>query len=294
MFSFIREKLHKIYQQVTSRIADLFSRSTINEEDIQELERILIESDAGIVTTKEIIERVRRQARTQPLDGAQLKSVLAHELTSILTTALYDTSARIFLFVGINGSGKTTSVAKLAYSLTQQDKKVLLVAADTFRAAATEQLVRWAEQMHLPVVVGKEGSDPASVVFAGCERFKQENFDILIIDTAGRLQTKSHLMRELEKIGKIVAKQLPQEHMSTLLTIDAMLGQNSLEQARLFNESTRLDGIVLTKMDGTGKGGIVFAIMHQIKVPVAYVTFGEKIDQISSFDVQKYIQDLLG
>jgi len=293
MFSFLREKLEKIYHHVTGKIAGLFTRSSISEQDVQELERILIEADTGIATTKIIIERVQDEMRKHTLNGLALKKVLEQELTSLLVSRPYDTGAKIFLCVGINGSGKTTSVAKLAYKFQQEGKKVLCVAADTFRAAATEQLMSWAQRLDIPITIGKDGQDPASVVFVGCERFKQENFDILLIDTAGRLQTKAHLMKELEKIGKIVAKQLPGEHISTLLTVDAMLGQNSLEQARIFNESTRLDGIILTKMDGTGKGGIVFSIVHQLQVPVAFVAYGEKEGQIAHFDAQRYVQDLL-
>ena len=195
--------------------------------------------------------------------------------------------------MGINGSGKTTFAGKLAYDLHKQGKKVLLVAADTFRAAAPEQLKQWAIRTGASIINGKEGQDPASVVFTGCEQFKSQGFDALIIDTAGRLQTKTNLMKELEKIHKIISRQLPNYTPCTLLTIDAMLGQNSFEQATLFNESTQLDGIVLTKMDGTGKGGIVFAITQQLGIPVAYIAYGEQPEQLKLFNAQEYVQELL-
>ena len=201
---------------------------------------------------------------------------------------------RIFLFVGINGSGKTTSIGKLAHKYTKQGKKVLLVAADTFRAAAPEQLNQWALESGADILCGKEGQDPASLVFQGCEKFKNEQYDILIIDTAGRLQTRVNLMHELAKIKRSVQKQLSDRTVTTLLTIDAMLGQNSFEQAKLFKESTDVSGIILTKMDGTGKGGIVFAIAQELGIPVAYLTFGEQSDQIKTFDVQEYVTELLG
>ena len=170
---------------------------------------------------------------------------------------------------------------------------MLLVAADNFRAAAPEQLKQWAERTHASIITGKEGQDPSSVVFAGCEQFKMQNFDTLIIDTAGRLQTKINLMKELEKIRKVIGRQLPNHSICTLLTIDSMLGQNSFEQATLFNESTQLDGIVLTKMDGTGKGGIVFAITQQLGIPVAYIAYGEQPEQLKVFNHQEYVQELL-
>jgi fused signal recognition particle receptor len=202
-------------------------------------------------------------------------------------------NAKIYLLVGINGSGKTTCVAKLAHLFKNQGKKVLLVAADTFRAAAPEQLAAWATATNATLVIGTPGQEPASVVFAGCEVFAEGEHDIMIIDTAGRLQTKTNLMRELEKMRRIIEKKAPNASVCTLLTIDAMLGQNSLEQARVFHESTPLDGIILTKMDGTGKGGIVFAIMHELKIPIVFMTYGEKLEDMAQFNLTDYITSLL-
>lgn len=259
---------------------------------MQELERILISADTGIKTTTHLISALKKKLPPHA-DGQALKKILQAELLQLLTTTSYSDDCSVFLLVGINGSGKTTTVAKLAYRAQQKGKKVLLVAADTFRAAATEQLESWASRLHADIVTGKENQDPASVVFAGITQFKQGNYDVLIIDTAGRLQTKTNLMKELEKIKRVITSQLPHHTICTLLTIDAMLGQNSLQQAKLFHESTQLNGIILTKMDGTGKGGIVFAIVHELKIPIAFISYGEQPDQLKFFNTQEYVHDLL-
>lgn len=296
MLSFIKNKLQKIFHQVTSKLGSLFGRSHIDEATLKELEILLLSSDVGVKTTRLIISNLRKQVGSTVTDGTQLKEALH----AILLETLTQTSApqlddkRLFLLVGINGSGKTTSIGKLAQSYTQQGKKVLLVAADTFRAAAPEQLMEWARRSNADIICGKDGQDPASVIFQGCETFTKNNYDILIVDTAGRLQTKANLMNELAKIKRTLAKQLPNLSVITLLTIDAMLGQNSFEQAKLFKESTDVDGIILTKMDGTGKGGIVFAIAQELAIPVIFLTFGEQSDQIKLFDAQEYVTQLLG
>lgn len=296
MFSFIKNKLQKIFSTVTSKLGSFFSRATIDEAALKELEILLISSDVGVTTTRSIITQLRKHIGTGAIDGAQLKQHMHTILLNILTqhqTPDID-KQQIFLFVGINGSGKTTSIGKLAHHYVQQGKKVLLVAADTFRAAAPEQLQQWALKSGADILCGTEGQDPASLVFQGCEKFKDEHYDILIIDTAGRLQTKINLMHELAKIKRCVQKQLPDLCVVTLLTIDAMLGQNSFEQAKLFKESTDVTGLILTKMDGTGKGGIVFAIAQELAIPVVFITFGEQFDQIKRFDVKEYVDELLG
>jgi fused signal recognition particle receptor len=295
MFSFIKNKLQKIFSTVTSKLGSFFSRTTIDEAALKELEILLISSDVGVATTRSIIAALRKQIGAGVIDGTQLKKYMHTILLDILNQhQLLDLSAqKIFLFVGINGSGKTTSIGKLAHQYKQQGKKVLLVAADTFRAAAPEQLNQWALQVGVDILIGKEGQDPASLVFQGCEKFKNDHYDILIIDTAGRLQTKINLMHELAKIKRCVQKQLVDQSVVTLLTIDAMLGQNSFEQAKLFKESTDVSGIILTKMDGTGKGGIVFAIAQELGIPVIFITFGEQSDQIKKFDAQEYVTELL-
>ncbi len=296
MFGFIKKSFKKIYDTFTSKVSALFSRSTVDDQTLQELEQILISADAGVKTTRTIIENLRKKAQSgQIVQGQDLKKELELQLRNLLESEKLKpfTPENVFLLVGINGSGKTTFAAKLANYMKKKGKKVLLVAADTFRAAAVEQLTSWAEKINVEIETGTAGQDPASVVFKACERYKNEKFDALIIDTAGRLQTKINLMKELEKIKKIISRQLPDESISTLLTVDSMLGQNSLEQARIFNESTDLSGVILTKMDGTGKGGIVFAIVQDLSVPIAYVSFGEQLDQFSTFNSQKYVEGLL-
>jgi fused signal recognition particle receptor len=294
MFSFIKNALQKIYSQFTSKLSGLFSRKVLDKETMAELELILISADTGVKTTRVIMHNLEAQFKAGTLtQGSDLKEALRKELLAILSAKKAPEKSEIYLLVGINGSGKTTCAGKLTYALSQEGKKVLLVAADTFRAAAPEQLRLWAEKSNASIVIGKEGQDPASVVFAGCEKFKQEHFDVLIIDTAGRLQTKVNLMKELEKIRKVIDRQLPDMRINTLLTIDSMLGQNSFEQAKLFHESTRVDGIVLTKMDGTGKGGIVFSIIQELGIPISYITYGEQLDQIAAFDAQEYVTELL-
>ncbi len=295
MFSLIKKAFSKVYTQVTGKLRTLFTRQTVDEDTLSELERILISADTGIHTTRLIIDNLRKAAASGLLkEGADLEKALHSQLKKLLSTHPYDPEADVYLLVGINGSGKTTFTAKLASLLLRQGKRVLLVAADTFRAAATEQLQAWADKLSLDVVSGAENQDPASVVYTACEQFKQGDYDALIIDTAGRLQTKVNLMKELEKIRKILSKQLTDKKISTLLTVDAMLGQNSFDQAKLFKESTDVNGIVLTKMDGTGKGGIVFSITEQLKIPIAYISFGEKVEQIAPFNSNEYLKGLLG
>jgi fused signal recognition particle receptor len=295
MFNFIKNSLQKIYTQVTSKLTELFHRNTFDARTLKELEILLLQADTGIHTTRYILSRLEHAHKQGNIrGGSDLKQELHHILYDIVaqvSRAQYEAS--VIMLVGINGSGKTTCASKLAYGLKQQGKRVLLVAADTFRAAATEQLVIWAQRCAIEIVTGKEGQDPASVVFAGCQKYKEGAYDTVIIDTAGRLQTKTHLMRELEKIKKVISVQLSSQKLCTLLTIDAMLGQNSFEQAQLFHQSTNLDGVILTKMDGTGKGGIIFAIARELGVPVAYISFGEQVEQWKLFHAHEYVSELL-
>ncbi|EKD23393.1 MAG: hypothetical protein ACD_82C00071G0002 [uncultured bacterium] len=295
MFSFIKDKLKKIYAQVTSNIANLLSLKKIDEQSLKELEEILLSADTGVKTTKIIIDNLKTKFKNgQISEGQDLKVALEQELLDLLNIEQQDFGNKVYVLVGINGSGKTTFSGKLANKFKKEGKKVLLVAADTFRAAATEQLENWSKAIGVEVITGSQDQDPASVVFKGCQEFKNGNFDVLIIDTAGRLQTKINLMLELEKIKKTINRHFPEEKINTLLTIDSMLGQNSLEQARIFNESTKVSGIVLTKMDGTGKGGIIFAITAQLGIPVEFISFGENLDNLKEFDKKEYISELLG
>ncbi len=291
MFGLIQKAFTAVYEQVTSKLRTLFNQQTINQETLNQLEKILIEADTGIHTTREILKELQTSLTSGTLtEGKELEQALYNQLKKRLQINPYSPEADVYLLVGVNGSGKTTFTAKLA----NLKKKPLLVAADTFRAAATEQLSSWATTLSADIVIGSENQDPASVVYKGCEQYLSGDYDALIIDTAGRLQTKVNLMKELEKIRTIISKKLPNKKVSTLLTIDAMLGQNSFDQAKLFKESTNVDGIVLTKMDGTGKGGIVFSITDQLKLPIAYISFGEKLDQLAPFNPEEYLSTLLG
>lgn len=283
-----------MYHAVTSQIINLFTSKQIDEKTLQELEAILLGADTGVKTTKKIMSILKEQWKSGIIqEGDDLKKALAHELLALLKDQKPPVITSLYLLVGINGSGKTTFASKLAHSLKKEGKRVLLVAGDTFRAAATQQLTEWAHKVGVEIFVGQQGQDPAAVVFQGCEKYKKEEFDALIIDTAGRLQTKTNLMKELEKIKRTITRCLPDELVTTLLTIDAMLGQNSFGQAQIFHECATLQGIVLTKMDGTGKGGIVFAIAQELGVPVAYLSYGEQPEALKLFDAQEYVSSLL-
>lgn len=295
MFGFIKNKLKKIYNQVTSKAAALFSRSTVDQAFLDELTELLICADTGVETTKKIIGIIEERLQANKISNPQeVKAIVEQELLSLLSTSTEElTSApKVLMLVGINGSGKTTFAAKYANHLVQQRKKVLLVAADTFRAAAVDQLREWGERTKIDVFIGQPGQDPASVIFDSCKKFEEESYDHLIIDTAGRLQTKVNLMKELEKMRRGISKKLPGTTIHTWLTVDSMLGQNSFEQAKLFNEATNLDGIILTKLDGTGKGGIIFSITKELHLPIIYVTFGEGLEAIKPFDANEYVKDL--
>jgi fused signal recognition particle receptor len=295
MFSFIKNKLQKLYNTVTSALGTLFSRTKVDENTLTELELILIKSDAGVKTSRTVIGQLRDGVLKGTISqGTALRTALHDALLGIMDSVPpFERTGSVFVLVGINGSGKTTFAGKLAHYFAVQGKKVLLVAADTFRAAAPEQLAQWARTTQAHIITGKPGQDPASVVFSGCEQFVAQQYDILIIDTAGRLQAKTHLMQELAKIKRTIIKKLPDAKIHTLLTVDSMLGQNSLEQAQLFKECTDVDGIVLTKMDGTGKGGIVFAIAHELKIPVAYIAYGEQLNDFKPFHAQQFVQELV-
>lgn len=294
MLNFIKEKLQKIYTHVTSKLGVLFGSKKIDQATLHELEKLLLAADTGVKTTRTIIAKLTEQYKAGSIaQGADLKAALEVELNTTLQKAKKTQDAEVYLLVGINGSGKTTFAAKLANKLKCENKKVLFVAGDTFRAAATNQLNEWAQKIGVDIVIGQNNQDPASVIFKGCEQFIAGKYDTLIIDTAGRLQTKVNLMKELEKIKTVVSKKLPEQTITTLLTIDSMLGQNSFEQAQLFHESTQLNGIILTKMDGTGKGGIVFAIVDQLGIPVQYVTFGEQLEHLKEFNASQYVTELL-
>jgi fused signal recognition particle receptor len=295
MFGFIKDKFKKIYNTVTSQVSTIFSRNKLDEQFLQELSVLLICADTGVKTTDMIIDKLRKDISSAKITDleqvkAELENILIEQLKIETSQILMP---KVTLLVGVNGSGKTTFAAKFANLLKRNDKRVMLVAGDTFRAAATQQLNEWGNKIDVPVFVGRENQDPASVIFDACKKFEESNFDHLIIDTAGRLQTKVNLMKEIEKIRKILDRQLPGQEIRTWLTIDAMNGQNSLRQAEIFKQATELDGALLTKLDGTGKGGIVFSVAEQFKIPILYITFGEKVEDIKVFDAKEYVHGLL-
>jgi fused signal recognition particle receptor len=295
MFSFIKDKLKKIYDQVASKVSMLFNRAIFDESFFQELKTVLIGADVGVATSEALIKQLGVEIANLKNNSVE---TVKHAFEELLIERLVlpkklDPMPRVLLMVGVNGSGKTTFVAKLAHAYRAAGKKVLLVAGDTFRAAATEQLMAWGNAVGVTVHAGKPDQDPAAVMFDASQRFIDEGFDHLIIDTAGRLQTKVNLMKELEKIRRVLDKVLVGERVTVWLGVDAMLGQNSLRQAEVFHEATTLDAVVLTKFDGTGKGGIVFAIAAQYKLPVVYITFGENVEALKLFNPREFVRDLV-
>lgn len=273
----------------------------VDEDFFEELEEMLILSDVGVNVATQLTEDLRYEAKLENAKKADgLKRVIIEKLVEIYEKdgvfneqINFQDGLTVMLFVGVNGVGKTTSIGKLAYKYKNEGKKVMLVAADTFRAGAVAQLSEWGRRVDVPVVTGPEKADPASVVFDGMERAVAENVDVLLIDTAGRLQNKDNLMAELEKIGRIIKRVVPDAPHETLLALDASTGQNALSQAKEFSKITPLTGLILTKIDGTAKGGVVLAIRQELDIPVKFIGFGEKIDDIGEFDSEDFIRGLL-
>ena len=274
---------------------------SVDEEFFEELEELLIMSDVGVQVASNLTEELRYEAKLENAKKPDaLRRVIIEKLVELYEKdGNYDESIHfqdgltVMLFVGVNGVGKTTSIGKLAHRYKQAGKKVMLVAADTFRAGAVAQLAEWGRRVDVPVVTGAEKADPASVVFDGMERAVAEGIDILMIDTAGRLQNKDNLMAELEKIGRIIKRVVPEAPHETFLALDASTGQNALVQAKEFSKITPLTGIVLTKIDGTARGGVVLAIREELNIPVKLIGFGEKIDDIGEFNSENFMKGLL-
>ena len=272
----------------------------VNEEYFEELENLFIMADIGVNTVMDFMDRLKNRVKKENIESPEdLKEIIVDEMFIIYVNhdiivnkiKYAESGPTVVLFVGVNGVGKTTTIGKLAYQLKSQGKKVLLVAGDTFRAGAVEQLNEWANQLEVPVVF-KDNADPASVMYDGLDRAVKENFDVVLIDTAGRLQNKDNLMAELEKINKVIGKIIPGAPHETLLVIDATTGQNGISQAKSFQSITDITGIVLTKLDGTAKGGIVLAIKESVGIPVKYVGLGEKKEDLKVFDIENYIYGL--
>ena len=294
--------LKKTRTGFAARLNEFFANfRRVDEEFFEELEEMLILSDVGVNVATQLTEDLRYEARLENVKKTEdLQRLIIEKLVDIYEKddvykeqINFQDGLTVMLFVGVNGVGKTTSIGKLAHKYKQEGKKVMLVAADTFRAGAVAQLVEWGRRVDVPVVTGAEKADPASVVFDGMEKALAEGVDVLMIDTAGRLQNKDNLMAELEKIGRIIKRVVPEAPHETLLALDASTGQNAVSQAKEFSKITPLTGLVLTKLDGSAKGGVVLAIRQELDIPVKLIGFGEKIDDIGEFHSEEFMQGLL-
>ncbi|MGN1043723.1 MAG: signal recognition particle-docking protein FtsY [Acutalibacteraceae bacterium] len=297
-FKKLKEGLFKTRDNISSKIESVINSFTkIDEEFFETLEEILISGDVGIETSQKLCEELRREVKKHGItDPFEIKSLLGDIMIKSLDDEnglLISTKPSIILVLGVNGVGKTTSIGKLAYKLKNDGKKVLLAAADTFRAAAAEQLDIWAKRADCPIVKQPEGSDPAAVVFDAISSAKSKNIDVVICDTAGRLHNKKNLMGELEKINRIISRELPDSSKEILLVLDASTGQNGLNQAVEFGKSLNITGIILTKLDGTARGGVILAIKEKLGVPVKYIGIGEGIDDLRPFDAKEFVQAVL-
>lgn len=297
-FSRLKAGLTKTRENIVRGIDSVFSGfSAIDEDFYEELEEILIMGDIGVNATTEIIQRLKAQVKElhikQPSECKQLLIDSIKEQMHVDETAYdFEDKQSVIMVIGVNGVGKTTSVGKLAGKLKDKNRKVLIAAADTFRAAAGEQLAEWARRADVPMVGGKEGSDPASVVFDAVNAAKARKTDVLLIDTAGRLHNKKNLMEELRKMNRIIDREFPDAHRENLIVLDGTTGQNAMVQAREFGDVAQLTGIILTKMDGTAKGGIAVAIQSELNVPVKFIGVGESIDDLQKFDSDEFVNAL--
>lgn len=297
-----KEGLTKTRTAFVEKVEDLITRrKKIDEEFYEELEEILISSDVGVNTVMTLIDELRAEVRARKLeDPADLQPVLSEKLVGLLSGGeendnelrLPENGLAVVLFVGVNGVGKTTTIGKLAHRFKQEGKKVLLAAGDTFRAGAIEQLEVWGERVGVDVIKHQAGSDPAAVMFDAVQAAKTRGVDVLLCDTAGRLQNKVNLMEELNKIYRVIGREIPDAPHEVLLVLDATTGQNALSQAKLFGEKTGVTGLVLTKLDGTAKGGIVVAIRQEMDIPVKFVGLGEKMDDLQQFDSEQFVHAL--
>lgn len=293
--------LEKTRREFSSKLSLLSTKyKKVNDEYFDELEEILIMADIGVNTVMEFVDKLKKRVKHEHIiDTEDLKEIIVDEMFIIYVNNevivnkinFSENSPTVLLFVGVNGVGKTTTIGKLAYKLKQEGKKVLLVAGDTFRAGAVEQLNLWGKQLEVPCV-SKEDAAPSSVIYDGLEQALKDNVDVVLIDTAGRLQNKVNLMHELDKMNKVIGKIIPGAPHETLLVMDATTGQNGISQAKSFKEITNITGIVLTKLDGTAKGGIVLAIKEHLGLPVKYIGLGEQMADLKVFDIEKYIYGL--
>jgi fused signal recognition particle receptor len=298
-FRRLKEGLLKTHQSMVSKIDQLVAgKRKIDDSLLDELEEILITSDIGVKTTHQLLNQVTEKVKRKELEDAdQLKKALQEQMFLILNRQekALDTSAVrpfVIMVIGVNGTGKTTTISKIAQKLKGQGKSVLLAAADTFRAAAIEQLEVWAQRVGCEVIKHKSGSDPSAVVFDALKAGKARGSDVIIVDTAGRLHTKVNLMEELKKIKRVMARELPNSPHEILLVLDATTGQNAISQAKMFDKELGVTGIVLTKLDGTAKGGILISISDELKIPIRFIGIGEKVDDLREFDARDFVDAL--
>lgn len=297
-FARLKAGLTKTRDNIVKGIDAVFSGfSSIDEEFYEELEEILIMGDIGVKATEEILENLRKRVKSEHIkEPADCKEILIESIKEQMkveeTAYLFECQKSVVFVIGVNGVGKTTTVGKLAGKLKHSGRKVLIAAADTFRAAAGEQLETWANRAGVDMIGGKEGSDPASVLFDAVQSAKARNTDVLLCDTAGRLHNKKNLMEELKKMNRIIDREFPDAHRENLIVLDASTGQNALQQAKEFSQVTDLTGIVLTKMDGTAKGGIAVAIQSELHIPVKYIGVGETIDDLEKFNADEFVDAL--
>ncbi len=297
-FSRLVEGLTKTRNAVVSGIENVFLGYEVIDEDFyEELEETLIMGDIGIRASTDIIDELRKRVKEERLNSpAQCREVLIDTIKRKMDLGEnayeFENRKSVVFVIGVNGVGKTTSVGKLASQLKNDGKKVLVVAADTFRAAAIEQLEEWTKRAGVDIIAQNEGSDPGAVVFDACKAAKARNTDVMIVDTAGRLHNKKNLMEELKKINKIIEREYPDAYRETLVVLDGTTGQNALEQARVFNEAANITGIILTKLDGSAKGGIAVAIQAELSIPVKYIGVGEKIDDLQKFNSKEFVDAL--
>ena len=294
-FSKIFAGLKKTKDSLSKKLSMIFGNGELNDDFFEELEYVLISADMGTNSSSEIIEEVKQKCKKAKIKTQdEFKEVLKQTIYEVLTKAemLEDSYPMTIMMIGVNGVGKTTTIGKLANFYKQNKKNIMLAAGDTFRAAATEQLTEWANRSKVKIVKQGEGADSASVVFDAVASAKSKDIDVLLIDTAGRLHNKVNLMEELKKISKVVDKEWPECDYRKYIVLDATTGQNALSQVQLFNEAVGIDGIVLTKLDGTSKGGIIVPIVNELQVPVCYVGVGEGIDDLIPFDAKEYVDSL--
>lgn len=300
-----QEGMKKTRNSFSGKLNDLIARyRKVDEDFFEELEEVLITADVGVTTVMELVEELRMEVKRQNIkDTNGIKDVISEKLVEIYygddseeieKLNLQENELSVILVVGVNGVGKTTSIGKLAYQLKQQGKNIVLAAGDTFRAGAIEQLEVWGERAGVAVIKQSAGSDPAAVIFDGIKAAKSRNADVLICDTAGRLQNKVNLMNELRKVKRVIEREIPDAPHEVLLVLDATTGQNALNQAKTFSEATNVSGIVLTKLDGTAKGGIVLAIRNELNIPVKYVGLGEQVEDLQEFDANAFVYGLFG